>query len=263
MSEDILLPPSDKVLLACDGLASAIHSFLEFRAPHVSRYYESHDEANKIFNLSVRHVEAVTILARNDLALLPAAYATARAAFETAIKAAWMVNANDPFEREARWLVHLEEEERMCKRIAKEAVTGTSAEDWETRGDAIKNFRNQVSESMPKHIQLLKANPNVKEMSQSIGCEKVYWLYITSSQFVHGGHYAAGTYRKNLGVDKVDGEFINEFDWFFPLQICWLSLFHAGGVFISRISGSKQPFIEETLSNYIQKCISDLGDSGA
>jgi hypothetical protein len=56
--------------------------------------YEAEIEAWALFNLAIRHIDGVIALARHDLILLPPALMAARAGFEAAIKAAWLVDAD-------------------------------------------------------------------------------------------------------------------------------------------------------------------------
>src|SRR5690242_13760108 len=109
----VLMPITPEIALAATGLEMTIGRFIAAR-PDLSKLgtYESLIEARNLFNLVVRHAEAVVVLAREDLVLLPPAMVTARSAFEIAVRAAWMVDVDDPFDGEVRWLAHLEEEER-------------------------------------------------------------------------------------------------------------------------------------------------------
>lgn len=187
--------------------------------------YESDVEAITLFSLAIRHIEGVLVLAREDMVLIPPAYVCARAAFETAIKAAWIVDADDCFEREARWLVHLEEDERFNRRAAKRTQSPNS---FNETADTIQQFREGVTRRMPGHVELLKGNPTLEEMSRSIGGELLYSLYIYLSQYVHGCHAASGLYRMHLGTEKKFGEFIDTGHWYIALRLCWLAHSHPG-----------------------------------
>jgi hypothetical protein len=90
-------PPNATINTACAALDQVISLFLDARRTLPQSKYEADFEAVNLFNLVIRHVEGVLALARSDLVLAPPAYACARAAFETAAKAAWIVNADDPF----------------------------------------------------------------------------------------------------------------------------------------------------------------------
>jgi hypothetical protein len=104
----VILPTTPEVGLVCDELEKAIGSFLNARStlPPLGRY-ESQVEALNLFYLALRDIEGVVTLARADLVSIPPAIASARAGFEASVKAIWMVDADDPYECEGRWLAHL------------------------------------------------------------------------------------------------------------------------------------------------------------
>lgn len=97
-------PPPPEVLAACASLDQALASLEEAILSLPSSPYEADVEAVSLFTLVIRHVQGVLAMARSDFSLIPPANTSARAAFETSVRAAWMVNADDPFVREARWL---------------------------------------------------------------------------------------------------------------------------------------------------------------
>jgi hypothetical protein len=115
-----ILPITEPLTKTCELLDDLAARFLATRRetlPPLGKY-EAEVEAQNLFNLAIRDLEGVLALARADLVLLPPALAAARACFEAAVKAAWLIDADDPFDREARWLVHLASEERYYARIA-------------------------------------------------------------------------------------------------------------------------------------------------
>jgi hypothetical protein len=255
MSSETLRAPTTAVLAACDQVDMAIEGFISAKSKLLPTPYEADGEALNLFNLVIRHAEGVLALARADLVLVPPAYATARAAFEAATRAAWMVNADDPFDREARWLVHLQEEERARQRASERATDAESAARFAQHARTIKEFREGVTDAMPKHVKLLAAVPNLLEMSRSIGGEHLYLLYIFLSQFAHGGHMATSLYRQNLGTEKKLGEFVMPSNWYIALRLCWLSLYEPGNIVLSRVSGSPVRFLTPTQEHAVQSAI--------
>ncbi len=243
MTTEPVNPPNSAVATACDAIDQVIECFLEARSCLPASPYEADVEAVNLFNLVIRHVEGVLALARADLVLIPPAYACARASFETAAKAAWMVNADDPFEREARWLVHLEEQERVYERAASRADDPQHTAKHSEEARTITSFRESVAKLMPSHVKLLRGNPSFEEMCRSIGGDQLYSLYIYLSQFVHGGHLASGLYRQNLGTEKKFGEFVAPSHWYIAFRLCWLSLNHPGNVVLSRVSNTPIHFV--------------------
>jgi hypothetical protein len=243
MSAAPIRPPTAAASAACDAIDRVVEAFIFARSQLPPSPYEADVEAITLFNLVIRHVEGVIALARTDLVLVPPAYASARAAFETAIKAAWMVDASDPFERETRWLVHLQEEERAHQRIAERSTDATLAARSTQHAKSIREFREGVTQKLPAHVKLLKGNPNLADMSKSIGRENLYLLYIYLSQFAHGGHLATSLYRQHLGTLKKPGEFIAPTAWHLAFRLCWLSLHHPGNTVLSRVSQSRVNFL--------------------
>jgi len=123
----------------------AIQAFLTRRKslPPLGRW-EADIEANNLFNLAIRHIESIVELARRDLVLLPSANVLARAVFETSVKAAWMVQPDDPFQRELRWLAHLQEEVRMHDRLVSRGVRFGSVDLHPIKSEGIRfaSFKN-------------------------------------------------------------------------------------------------------------------------
>ena len=113
----VVIKPTTAILKIADLLDDAIHGFLrttDLEPAHLGKY-ESEVETRHLLFLMVRNIEALLTLARTDLVLLPPACVLARAAFEIGLKAAWMVQPEDAYARELRWLVHLKEEERALE----------------------------------------------------------------------------------------------------------------------------------------------------
>lgn len=241
MTTKTILPAPIEVLEACDEVDRVVAAFLKSRRS-LKGYgeFESSTEALLLFNLVVRQVEGVLSLARNDLVLLPAAMACARAAFETALKAAWMVNSNDPYLRETRWLAHLQEEERVYERAAKRwpgKFAGQAAQ--------LREFRQGVEAMLPPQAERLKHNPTVDQMFEAFDGKQLYPLYIYMSQFVHGGHLATSLYRKGLGTMRQTGEYVSPSSWYLPIRMCWLALSELGSHMLWRIGSPRRNYITE------------------
>lgn len=246
MPEKAIFPPTPAILKACATLDIAIAGLLKARTG-LRGYgnFESSIEAMNLLYLAIRQVEGVTTLARRDLVMLPAAQACARAALEISTKAAWMVDSNDPFERELRWLAHLREEERVHERLAKrqhDTDLGRSARESTV---FIRKFREAVEGVLPPGKRLpLKHNATVDEMLAALNSEHLYVPYIHLSQFLHGGHAATWLYRQGgLGNKKRHGEFVDVAQWHLPLWVCWTSLLELGGMTLWRIGHQGRSFL--------------------
>ncbi len=170
MSGSPILAMTATIDRACREIDDTVGLFLDARRtlPSLGRY-ESEVEALNLFYLTVRDVEGVVALARADLVLLPAALAAARAAFEVAVKAAWLVDAEDPYEREVRWLAHLRAEERYCERVAERLEElGKDGILFRSRAETIRSFRKAVAQALPAGQQELPGNPSFEDMLKSL-----------------------------------------------------------------------------------------------
>jgi hypothetical protein len=220
------MPPTPGVLRVADSVERAIGQFVEANEtiPPVGKF-ESDVEALLLFTLVIRDIEAVLTLARIDLVLLPSANVLARAIFEIALKAAWIVQPDDPFAREVRWLAHLAEEERLLKAVSESvAKCGGNPTVFKERHAQIRDFRTGVARALPAGYTELRGNPGVEGMLENLGQQQLYSLYRLLAQYVHGGHASTWLYRKGLGTLKQGGEFISPRDWYMPLHTAWKSL---------------------------------------
>lgn len=208
--------------------------------------YESTAEAFSLLRLSARNVQGVIALARTELVLLPSALVVARAAFEAAVKAAWMVSADDPFNREARYLAHLGSEEKYLQWKARRfAKVGIATEATTAREEKIKDFRLRVTAMLPNHIKV-SGLPNLDQMLTDIGGEKLYAYYNEMSQYTHGSHAATWLYRDGgLGTERKHGEFVGPAQWATPLRVCLLALGQPGRICIRRLGGDEYAYYSE------------------
>jgi Family of unknown function (DUF5677) len=251
MSVPVIAPPTKAVTSACDALDEVIARFLDSRAS-VRGYekYSSSAEALLLFNLVIRQVEGVLVAARHDLVLLPAALACARAALETAAKAAWMLDTNDPFVRETRWLAHVEEEARVYDRSSKRySEVGQDASYFAGRAIQIRAFRKAVEAKLPPGVAQLKHIPTVDEMLTSLQGKQLYPLYIYLSQFVHGGHAATELHRRGVGTELQAGEYIEPSHWYIPLRVCWLSLKEPASLALWRLGRREKTYLTQALAS--------------
>jgi hypothetical protein len=230
------MPMTEEIATKCDLLDRMIEASLAAINTVDAAYlqYEASFEAVNLFILTIRHVEGVIALARADLVLLPAAGLTARGAFESSVRAAWMVNAADPFERETRWLAHLKTEEEHLSReirllgaleIASQERLATEASKWQAvtfqeHLNSIKDFRQGVaSELEARGYDANVAVPHFRECLRSLGEERTYGLYMHLSQIAHATHAGTRLYRRGLGTKRISGEFVDAEDWNLPLDI--------------------------------------------
>ncbi len=257
----VILPLTPEVSLVCDELEKAIGHFLTARStlPPLGQY-ESHVEALNLFYLALRDIEGVVTLARTDLVLIPPAIASARAGFEAAVKAMWMVDADDPFECEGRWLAHLKAEERFHKRIAaRYEEIGKDAVPARKLAEVIASFSQAVKEKLPPRTPMLDGNPTVDKMLESSGVDHLYAAYIYLSQFAHAEHAATWLYRaQGLGVKKLLGDFTKPADWHVPLGIAWFCLAHTGRLLLKRLGGDPDSFIHKEHEEHVVQVIEHI-----
>lgn len=234
----VILRPTSEMLSVCAGIDIQIEIFLEIlESVSPIGVYEAHVEAACLFNLARRHVEGVLELARNDVVLLPPAVAAARAGFEAAVKAAWLVDMDDPMDCEARWLVHLQSEESYLSRMAHRITEkGMPNEAMLERAAKLRSFRESVARAIPVGVARLPKIPPFEEMLASIGGKERYVLYIETSQYLHAEHAATWLYRRGgVGTAKEMGEFVEPKNWWLPLRLAWLSFARPAEIFLARV----------------------------
>jgi hypothetical protein len=222
------MPMTEEIATKCDLLDQMIEAFLAAikTADGSLSQYEAPVEAFKLFNLTIRNVEGVIALARTDLVLLPAAALAARGAFESSVRAAWMANAADPFERETRWLAHLKTEEEHLSRVIRVlGALGASTEiidRQEQRLKSINDFRQGVASQLEaRGYDTNVAVPHFRECLRSLGEERTYVLFMQLSQIAHATHASTWFYRSGgVGTKAIGGEFVDADDWNLPLNIC-------------------------------------------
>jgi hypothetical protein len=221
--------------------------------------YESTAEAYALLRLSTRNVQGVIALAKTDILLLPSALVVARAAFESAVKAAWMIDAEDPFDREARYLAHLASEEKYLQWEAKRfATVGISPEPTKAREESIRDFRLKMTALLPPRTTVVGL-PNLDQMLTTIGGDKLYAFYNKMSQYTHASHAATWLYRGGgLGTERKQGEFIESNQWFIPLRVCLLALGQPGRIFIRRLGGDEYDYFSMEQQEIIEAALSKV-----
>jgi len=258
----VIIPITPEVALVCDELDNAIGRFLNAlnTLPPLGQY-ESQVEALNLFYLALRDIEGVVTLARSDLVSIPPAVASARAGFEAAAKALWMVDADDPYECEGRWLAHLKTEARFHNRIAAryEAI-GKDAGSARKLAETLASFSQAVRERLPPGIPVLNGSPSVDTMLESTGADHLYATYIYLSQFAHAEHAATWLYRaRGIGVEKLHGDFTKPADWHLPLSVAWFSLTHVGRLLLKRLGGNADLFIHKEHVEHVVQLIEHIG----
>jgi hypothetical protein len=223
--------------------------------------YEADVECFNLLRLIIRHVETVAVLASRDLVLLPSAVVVARAAYESTIKLLWLAAPDDPFEREVRWLAHLQTDEDYHRKIASRLAKFGKGEADDNVAETIRQFRIAVAAKLPPGLTPLTQLPNLYQMLESMGEERKYLMYILGCQFTHATHHATGIYRKNLGTEKVLGEHVTPRDWAACLSMTWYSLHAAGERFLVRAGGNPRDFLPIDVGSRVQAAIDAVIDA--
>lgn len=242
----IILATTPEIRAACDRVDDAVGRALSAMSRTVSNHaawgrYEADREAVKMFLLASRSIEGVLTLARTDLVLLPPAILAARGAFETLLKAAWLVDCDDPMDRELRWVQHLRSEERAWSRTAGHLRKAGQDPTWaSSNADRTKAFREHVEKAFPAGYVQLPGSPSVEEMIETLHEKRLYTMYTFMSQYMHGDRIASSLYDR---MTERSRDAVRPDDWSIPLKVCWISLARASRLILSRIGGNPDDFM--------------------
>jgi hypothetical protein len=255
----IILPPTQGVIEIVDTLDNLIGRFLKAGIGIERGKYEADTESVNMMWLVIRHIEGVGSLAKEDLVLLPAALSMARPAFELGVKINWMLQPEDPFEREARWLSQLRNGEEYNKKTSS-ILQKFNIENQGFRNQAktIKEFRENITRLLPSKYKAVQKMPSLRDMLVALKDERRYLLYIYLSQFTHGSHVATDTYRRNLGTMQEFGEYIEPRDWRVPFTACWYTMATAATLVIDRLGGDISNYITQEITDEMSKKLSRL-----
>lgn len=182
--------------------------------------FEAPKHAWALSNLVIRHTESTAYLARSDVRLLPAGWVTSRSAMESMLTIAWLLAPDDPWEREARWVLLAEEGVRHYEYLG-DSASGLAADNARIAGK-IGGFVEAVRAKLTDQVTFPPGMPNVRDRAEGQG-PLVYDLYKIASQYTHGTDAALTLYRRNLGTEAEFGEFIAPYQWVPPLRLAWES----------------------------------------
>jgi hypothetical protein len=262
VSSTVVKAPDPSVLEACERLDEAVGWVIRAINKPSSGFgrYEAPYEARILLNLLVRSVESLTTLARTDLVLLPGGFILARTSFEMSVRMRWLIWPEHEFEREARWLAYLREEEDLWEKVSKlAALTDGDPAAFKTWVQDLQGFRIGVLEKLPKDVVQPHRVANLRRALIEQGLEKYYIGYALLSQFVHGGHYAGSLYRQGLGVNKEYKERVTPSDWKMPFEISWWSLWHASHRFVQVACEPGAEILNAEQLVRVQRSINSIG----
>jgi hypothetical protein len=177
--------------------------------------WESDVEAFNLILLAATQAIAVCTLARSSISFLPAISTLARASMEAGARSMWLLAPDDQYEREGRWLAHLETELSARKRVEM-ALDEDSA-----ISSTIQDFGAAFREKLPPGTFVPARIPKFDRLLEAVGTPKKYLLYTMFSQATHATHHGTGNFRRNLGNCKSFGDFASAREWFLPLSSLW------------------------------------------
>jgi hypothetical protein len=114
------LTSATEIINVCElinGAMNRLKRLIQNATPFIGKW-ESDVESVNLMMLICRDLESVTLLARKNINLLPSAMILTRSIFEKAVKVMWIIQPDDPYEREIRWLAQLKTEEDHFSRLA-------------------------------------------------------------------------------------------------------------------------------------------------
>ncbi len=263
----IIQAPTPEIVALCDIIDRTIEAYLAALGKGKTKLgrFEAETEAYCLLKLVIRHAEAFVLMARHDLVLLPAAQVAARSAFEAHLKILWMLKPVDPFEQEARWVLHVRSSSEHWAKLAKsESLAEEFRSDCLKQKDVFDSFSSQITQRLtqqgyavpPKSVSLWDI---LKDLDQ----KHLYPFYIHLSAFAHTNYEAGSLYRKHLGTGKQLGEFITPAGWALPIEAVWKSLFVASRRVLELVEPPESAFPEGPLHEEFQRRLSDLNASGA
>lgn len=202
-------------------------------------------------NLALRHAEATLALAKTDMVLASSAWVTARAAVEATGRCLWLLEPDDEWEREARWLVFLEEGARLGGRPEMKDCPQVIAQ-----SESIEDFRRAVFDKLPEGASAPKRIESITTILAA-NDERLASFYVTASQHTHAAELATRTSRANLGVDATYGESVGAEDWLHPLTMSYVS-FRATATRLIQLHAGEPPEILSIADRQIEEACDEF-----
>jgi hypothetical protein len=212
-----LLEPTRELRRLATRIDFALRQYLSVRGNSALKSeFEAPRHGWTLSNLALRHAEATLALAKTDMVLAPTAWVTARAALESAAKCLWLLQPDDVWQREARFVAFLTEGIRI-KREETEGLPHIVAQ-----SASIEEFRDGVSAKLIEKgipVQKMDTMKNIL-LAEDVGLAQ---FYVLASQYTHALELGTRSYRKDLGTKAVYGEFVEAKDWIQPVWMAYSS----------------------------------------
>lgn len=230
-----------------------------FRVSHSQLYrseqLESDISIDNYLKLLIRHIEGILYFGSKDILLLPPALSLARTVIEICANTLWLLNPEDPWEREIRLIALLKAEIKGYKDYIKNLQDyNEDISISENDSMLIQEYIDNINGNIPPHYKEIEC-PNFRCLLSSIKLDKIYPTYRILSKFTHGTHSATWLYKRALDEDTVFGERIEIKEWYTPLYICWYAINKAGCQFLKRFGGEIEYFLPDNLQNEIQQAL--------
>ena len=262
-----LRPPSPQLRWAAQLLDEGNSQLLAARSGldrALGQFESTHDGLNLLY-LCIRQIDGVVVTAAYDAVLWPAAITAARGAFESGVRSLWMVDADDPFEREGRWLGFLDSDVEARGRFARRADADamatessvdqlTLAKHFRTRHDDIKRLlanKGRKPVSVPKFDAMMKATR----------VRTSYAHYVHSSQYAHGTLWATWAFRGEDWASRSGRESRDERAWSLALQLCAAALLDPAPRVLKRLGVSTRIF-RKNYATQLERAIAAVRASG-
>ncbi|HMD90005.1 MAG TPA: DUF5677 domain-containing protein [Anaerolineaceae bacterium] len=260
--ENIVIPVTPEILdivKLIEELENRLAAILRKVEERLGKY-EAEKEAFNLLVIIIRNLDGFLLMLKKDLCLLAPGEALARPAFEIAVRLLWMLAPNDPFEREARWIAHLKNEEENRENMAKFWQEIGKAQGEDITLQDVRKFREGISNLLlEKGYHPLEKMPSLRRMMKDIHEEEKYIVYMILCQSTHGTHIATWKYRRNLGCSEIAGEFITPKDWVLGIRIILYSLIISGKRFLEVMGEDKEEWVTDEeaarLDNKIRKLV--------
>jgi hypothetical protein len=258
---NICLPPTPEILAACEGVERIIRAYLKgSKGWRASRRYEAPAEVYTHLKLIIRLSEAILVLARNDLVLAPAATTIARSLLETGYRAAWLLSPDNPFEREARWVLYLETAATHHEKLAAENMLSEKSRTSHSKTAAsFRQFGMQIRRLLKKEgYEVKKTFPNFRRLVSEQDLPDAYHIFIELSAGTHSNFSAMDIYRKHLGTAKQFGEFVGPKDWFLPIGVSGFILFWIANKLLHENEVDVNKHFPKSLQDDFQKLLQNI-----
>lgn len=168
----IVRPPSAQLIGVADFIDQAIEKYCSaLRQVKSIGHWEAPQEGIALGWLLIRNTEAVILMARSDEVLVTAAWANSRVTFELSARIIWMLQHDDHYAAECRWLAFLLEWEKTEKALARDLPD--RADFHNERATAIGNFREGVTKALPSGYRAA-AMPNFRDLLTALDNPEMY-----------------------------------------------------------------------------------------